>query len=139
MNFVSSKMVRWAVGSALALLGACGGSDTDAADNTSVEPTRETRIKELAQAACDRYETCTGYGSGGNQPYTSEAECEADFTSKAGTLWPNDKCNRRQISNPRYETCRESAKAVACGGNILDVIAALDDCNAAKVCTDPPQ
>jgi len=137
MKFVSSTIVRWAVGSTFALLGACGGSNTDAADNTGAEPTRETRIKDLAVEACDRYEACTGFGS--NQAYTTEAECEADFTTKAGTLWPEDKCNRRQISNPRYEQCVAAAEAVACGGNILDAIAALDDCNAGKVCTDPPQ
>jgi hypothetical protein len=116
-------------------LGACG--NTDAADNTPAEPTRETRIKDLASAACDRYESCSGFGT--NQPYSSEAECEADFTNKAGTLWPDDKCNRGQISNTRYEACVASAKNVACGGGILDTIAALEDCNSAKVCTDPPQ
>jgi hypothetical protein len=120
-------------------LGACGGSNTDAADNTSLEPTRETRIKDLASAACDRYEACTGYGTGNGQTYPSEAECRADFTSKAGTLWPDDKCGSGRISNTRYEACVASAQNVACGGSILDAIAALDDCNAGKVCTDPPQ
>ena len=139
MKFVSSTISRWAMGSAFAFLGACGGSNTEAADNTSLEPTRETRIKDLSKAACDRYEECSGFGTGTNQAYTSEAECEADFVSKAGTLWPEDKCNRRQISNGRYEACVESAKKVACGGSIIDAIAALDDCNAGKVCTDPPQ
>jgi hypothetical protein len=137
MKFVSSTIVRWAMGPAVAILGACGGSNTDAADNTAAEPTRETRIKDLASAACDRYEDCSGFGD--NQPYSSEAECQADFTTKAGTLWPEDKCNRRQINNSRYDACVSSAKNVACGGGILDTIAALEDCNAGKVCTDQPQ
>lgn len=139
MKFMSSTIIRWATVGAVVFLGACGGSNTDAADNTSVEPTRETRIKDLAAATCDRYEACSGYGTGSNQPYASEAECEADFTNRAGALWPDDKCNRRQINNGRYLACVDSAKAVACGGSILDTIAALDDCNSAKVCTDPPQ
>jgi uncharacterized protein DUF6184 len=139
MRFLKLTLVQLATGATLAVLGACGGSNTDVADNTAAEPTRETRIKDLAAAACDRYEECSGYGTGNNQAYPSEAECRADFTSKAGTLWPQDKCDRRQINNGRYEVCVESAKNVACGGGILDAIAALDDCNASKVCTDPPQ
>jgi hypothetical protein len=137
MKFVSSTITRFVMGLAFACLAACG--DSDVADNTAAEASRETRIKSLAAKACDRYESCTGYGTGSNQPYTSEAECEADFTTKAGTLWPEDKCNRRQINDARYDACVNSAQAVACGGSILDTIAALDDCNSAKVCTDPPQ
>ena len=123
----------------VACLGACGGSNTDAADNTTLEPSRETRIKDLAEDACDRYESCTGYGTGSGQTYPSEAECRSDFTNKAGTLWPTDKCGSGQINNARYESCVSSAQNVACGGGILDTIIALDDCNASKVCTDPPQ
>lgn len=137
MAFMSSTIVKWTLGGAVAFLGACGGSNTGAADNTPLEPTRETRIKDLAAAACDRYAACTGYGSG--QTYPSEAECRADFTTKAGALWPDDKCGSGRINNTRYEACVASAKIVACGGGILDTIAALDDCNAGKVCTDPPQ
>jgi hypothetical protein len=135
MKFMSSTSIKWALGGAVVLLGACGDGATD---NTSLEPSRETRIENLSEAACDRYEDCSGFGSGGNQQYSSEAECEADFTKKAGTLWPADKCANGQINDARYDACVASAKAVACGGGVLDVIAALDDCNAAKVCTDPP-
>jgi len=136
MKFASSMSKRWALGGLVAFLGACS---SDAADNTSLEPSRETRISDLAEAACDRYEECTGYGTGSGMTYPSESECRADFTSKAGTLWPSDKCSNGQINNARYETCVNSAKSVACGGGILDTIAALDDCNSGKVCTDPPQ
>ena len=135
---MSSLIIRMTLGTSLGLIAACGGSDTDAADNTPVEPSRETRIKDLAVEACDRYEACTGYGTGSNQPYTSEAECEADFTTKAGTLWPEDKCGSGRISNPRYEKCTNAVKNVACGGGVLDTIVALGDCNAGEVCTDPP-
>ena len=127
------------LGGVAVLAGGCGGSNTDAADNTPIEPSRETRIKDLAEAACDRYESCTGYGTGSGQTYASEAECEADFTSKAGTLWSGEKCGSGQINNGRYESCVSSVQNVACSGGILDTIVALDDCNASKVCTDPPQ
>jgi hypothetical protein len=135
MKFTSHKVIQLVFGATLAVLGACGGSNTDAADNTDLEPSRETRIKDLAAAACDRYEECTGYGS--DKTYSTEAECRADFTDKAGTLWPDDKCGSGRINNTRYEACTSSAKAVACDGGILDTIAALADCNADKVCTDP--
>jgi hypothetical protein len=138
MKRMLSMMTRLTFATSLGLIAACGGSNTDAADNTPVEPSRETRIKDLATDACDRYEACTGYGTGTNQPYTSEAECEADFTTKAGKLWPEDKCGSGRINNGRYEVCTNSAKNVACGGGILDTIAALTDCNADQVCTDPP-
>ena len=123
------------LGGMAAFVGGCG----DSTDNTPLEPSRETRIKDLADDACDRYESCTGYGTGSGQTYQSEAECQADFTSKAGTLWPTDKCGSGQINNGRYETCVSAAQNVACGGGILDAVIALDDCNASKVCTDPPQ
>jgi hypothetical protein len=125
----------WALVGTVAVLGACG---SDAADNTALEPSRETRINSLAETACDRYEECSGYGSGSNQQYSTESECRSDFTNKAGTLWPTDKCASGQINNARYDACVASAKAVACGGGILDAVAALADCNAEKVCTDPP-
>jgi hypothetical protein len=134
MKIMSSTFVRWALGGSVAFLGACG---SDAADNTPIEPSRETRISNLADKACDRYDSCTGYGS--DKTYPSEAECEADFTNKAGTMWPNDTCGNGRINNGRYDTCVSAAEAVACGGTVLDVIAALDDCNASKVCTDEPQ
>ena len=133
-----AMITRLAMGAGVVLMGACGGSNTDAADNTSLEPSRETRIKDLASSACDRYESCTGYGNGSDQPYASEAECEADFTEKAGALWPADKCGSGRINNGRYEACVSAAKNVACGGGILDAITALDDCNAGQVCTDDP-
>jgi hypothetical protein len=134
MKIMSSTFVRWALGGSVAILGACG---SDAADNTPLEPSRETRISDLATAACDRYEDCSGFGSG--QQYDSETECRADFTNKAGTLWPTDKCSSGQINSGRYDVCVDAAKNVACGGSVLDVIAALDDCNASQVCTDNPK
>jgi hypothetical protein len=136
MKRMSSIMARLAVGASVAFFGACG---SDAADNTPLEPSRETRIKDLASSACDRYEDCSGYGNGSGQTYATEAECQADFTEKAGTLWPSDECGAGRINNGRYDACVASAKNVACGGGILDTIAALDDCNAGTVCTDPPQ
>jgi hypothetical protein len=135
MKFISTKLM-WALGGTMAFLGACG---SDAADNTPLEPSRETRLKDLSSEACDRYEACTGFGTGSGQTYASESECEADFTNKAGTLWPQDKCGSGQINNARFDACVASAKNVACGGGILDTIAALADCNSEKVCTDPPQ
>ena len=137
MKFVSSIITGWVLGAAAVLLGACG--NTDAADNTPFEPSRETRIKDLAAAACDRYEDCSGYGTGSGQTYASEAECQADFTNKAGALWPDDRCGSGRINNTRYDACVASAKDVACGGGIIDTIAALEDCNAGEVCSDPPQ
>jgi hypothetical protein len=136
MKSMSSIVTRFALGAAALFFGACGGSNTDAADNTDLEPTRETRIQDLAEDACDRYETCTGYGS--DKTYSSESECRSDFTSKAGTLWPDDKCNRGQINNARYEQCVSATQNVACSGNIFDAISALDDCKASTVCTDAP-
>lgn len=138
MKLSVSKFVGCVFGAGMALMTACGGSNTDAADNTDLEPTRDTRIKDLADAACDRYESCNGYGTGSGQTYESESECQADFTSKADTLWPTDKCDRGQINNGAYENCTNAVKGVACSGNILDAISALEDCRSGKVCTDSP-
>jgi len=137
MKMTSHTVMGLVLGASAMLACACGGSNTDAADNTDLEPTRETRISDLAKEACNRYESCNGYGTGSGQTYPSEAECRSDFTSKAGTLWPVDKCANGQINNGRYEACTNAAKAVACSGNILDAIGALDDCKASTVCTDP--
>ena len=132
------SMFRWAMtGVGLAMMSACGSSD--ATDNTDLEASRETRINDLAVSACDRYRECHGYGTGSGQTYPTETECRTDFQKKAATLWPEESCGRGQISNTRYDACVVSAKNTACGGGVVDAIAALADCNADKVCTDPPQ
>jgi hypothetical protein len=137
MKIKMSTITRWVmIGGSVAVLGACGSS---AVDNTALEPSRETRINELAAASCDRYRDCNGYGTGSGQTYQTETDCRADFQKKAATLWPDDKCGSGQINSTRYDACVASAKNVACGGGILDTVAALADCNADKVCTDPPQ
>jgi hypothetical protein len=117
-------------------LAACSGN-SDAVDNTPLEPSRDTRIESLASTACARYESCTGYGAG--KPYATEAACKADFQGKAASLWPDSQCNNGQINNTRFEACVQSAEAVACDGTLVDTVVALSDCNASKVCTDPAQ
>jgi len=122
--------------SLLCAVPACSGNN-DAIDNTPLEPSRDTRIQSLASTACDRYASCTGYGS--DKPYATETDCKADFQSKASNLWPDSQCNNGQINNDRFEACVKSAEAVACNGTLVDTVVALSDCNASKVCTDPAQ
>lgn len=122
--------------SLLCAIPACSGN-SDAIDNTPLEPSRDTRIQSLASTACDRYASCTGYGPG--KPYVTETDCKTDFQSKASTLWPDSQCNSGQINNDRFEACVQSAEEVACNGTLVDTVVALADCNASKVCTDPVQ
>lgn len=123
-----------------AFIPACDG---DAADDTVVEPSRESRIDSLASAVCNRYGDtgagCPGYGSASGQKYATASDCEADFHTKAADLWPADKCGSGRIDNSRYELCVDRAKNYACSAgaqNIVDAISALDDCSASKVCVD---
>lgn len=118
----------------------------DASDDTIVEPSRESRIDNLADEACDRYADtgagCPGYGTGSDHKYATEADCENDFRSKASDMWPADRCDNGRIDNSRYQTCIDRVKNFACssgGQSILDAVSALSECNADQVCTDPSQ
>jgi hypothetical protein len=128
---------------ALAALGLASGAafgcsgNSDAVDNTPLEPTRDTRISSLAQSACDAYKGCKGYAAGNT--YATESDCKNEFEGRARSLWSEDACGKGQIDNDRYNSCVESAKTVACSDNVLSALMALTDCNADKVCSDPPQ
>jgi hypothetical protein len=117
-----------------------------AVDNTILEPSRDTRIKSLASAACSHYgdkgSGCPGFGTGADQKYASQADCESEFQSQAVKLWPDAECNRGQISAEGYAKCEARAESYACSTGVssfFDAISALDECKASKVCTDPAQ
>ena len=118
------------------------GCGSDAVDNTPLEPSRETRISSLAAAACDRYADteagCPGYGT--DKKYATQADCRRDFEKAAGDLWPASECSDQQINSSAYQQCEDRAKTFACSTgtqNFFDAVSALDECKAAKVCTDP--
>ncbi len=125
------------------LVGAAGCDD--AADTVSDvlpgEASREARITQIAEAACDRYADteagCPGYGTGDEQEYETEEDCQRDFEARAADLWPASECGSGQINDSRYDVCEERAKAVACSQGLFDAIAALDECSADSVCTGP--
>lgn len=130
---------------AVVSIGAVACSSTDV-DNTILEPSRDARISSLASAACEHYGDvgagCPGYGTGDGQRYATEGDCERDFESKASDLWPDADCNRGQISAAAYERCEQRAEVYACStgaSSVFDAIAALDECKASSVCTDPVQ
>lgn len=115
-------------------------------DNTILEPSRDSRIASLASAACGHYgdksSGCPGYGTGANQKYATAGDCERDFQQQASKLWPDDRCNSGQINGSAYDACEGKAKVYACStgaASFFDAIAALDECKADKVCTDPRQ
>lgn len=131
---------------ATALLAFLPGCNSDAADDTALEPTRDERIRSLANAACDRYEDtdagCPGFGTGDDQRYETKGDCVRDFESRGSTLWPNERCGQGQIDNARFESCVDRAENFACSTglqNISDAISALNECNADTVCIDPPK
>jgi hypothetical protein len=135
MRLLSSSVklgaLLWACMSA-----ACSGN-SDVVDNTALEPTRDTRISSLAKSACDRYSMCKGYAAGNT--YATEADCHSAFEQRARALWSEEECGSEQINNSRYDACVESAKMLACSSDIVSALAAFTDCNADKVCTDPPK
>lgn len=117
-----------------------------ATDNTLLEPSRDSRIESLASAACAHYgdkgSGCPGYGTGSDQKYATQADCESEFQAQAVKLWPDAECNRGQISAEGYTKCEDRAKTYACSTGVssfFDAISALDECKASKVCTDPAQ
>lgn len=124
------------------VLAAC---DSDSADDTIAEPSRESRIETLAEASCERYADtaggCPGYGTNEGQKYADESACENDFEQRAEDLWPVARCNDGRIDANRFEACVNRAKNFACstgGQAILDAISALDECKADTVCIDSP-
>ena len=129
----------WGALTGLALLGiggaGCSGN-SDALDNTALEPTRDTRIDSLATDACAEYASCKGYGTASGQSFPTKGDCETSIKSKATALWSDADCGHGQINNDRYETCKNSVKTLVCTDNILQQLATLSECNADKVCTD---
>ncbi|RYE94797.1 MAG: hypothetical protein EOO75_01010 [Myxococcales bacterium] len=114
------------------------GCNSDSADDTVVEASRSERISEFADDVCDQYEKCEGFGEG--KAYATEDDCERDYESKAGSLWPEAQCNDRQIDSNNYQACLAQVQAYACSSgaaSIAEGIQALDKCSAANVCTDP--
>lgn len=139
MNLRSS-LVTFGCVTTIALIAAC---TDDATDGTRLEPSRDDRINKLADEACDRYEDtddgCPGYGTGENQKYANETDCENDFRNAAVRLWPADRCDGGRIDNGRFETCLDRVEQYACstgGQNFLDGISALNECSADQVCVD---
>ena len=130
--------------------GAACSSESDATDDTPGtgdndnamnEPTREQRITSIAAAACARYADaeagCPGYGTASDQPYQTENDCLRDFEDRAGELWPSNSCSNGRINDAKYRTCEDRAKVVACSQGLWDAIAALEECSAGEVCSDP--
>jgi Family of unknown function (DUF6184) len=117
----------------LVFAGACG----KAADNTIVEANRELRADALALEACNRYESCNGYGV--DSDFQSSADCRTDYKAKALDLWPADSCDRNRISDAKYQVCVDRVKVQACTRSFFDSVSALSECRAAAVCTDPAQ
>jgi len=89
----------------------------------------------MAKTACDQYESCKTYGA--DQKYAVRSDCTADWTSRFTDAWPEDKCGSGKINNDRFAACAASVKTYVCGADIGSGLAALLDCNADKVCTDP--
>ena len=113
------------------------GCNGDSTDDTVLEASRSERISNFADKVCDRYEDCEGFGDG--KTYATEDDCERDWESKAGSAWPENQCNDRQIDSDHYNVCITRVQAYACstgGQQIADAIGAINECNASAVCTD---
>ena len=126
----------------LALLPSC---NSNAADDTAFEPTRDMRLHDLAEAACERYGDteagCPGFGTAEVRRYESEQDCTEDFSFSGSALWPNERCGQDQIDNARFEACVGRASTFPCSndlGTIYSVVSSIEECNVDMVCTDPP-
>ncbi|XYH93541.1 DUF6184 family natural product biosynthesis lipoprotein [Sorangium sp. So ce1128] len=133
----------WASLATAIMVGTVGCDDASDTVNDVLpgEESREARIEQISEAACDRYADteagCPGYGTTDDQTYETEEDCERDFADRAAELWPASECGSGQINDSRYDVCEERAKAAACSQGIIDAIAALDECSAENVCSDP--
>ena len=121
-----------------AVLVACASS------SSPLRPTRDSRISDLSEAACDKYSDtsagCPGYGTAPGQRYRTTADCKRDFANAAGTLWPADKCGEGRISPDRYASCEDRVESYTCPAGVvsfLEGISALEGCQPSKVCIDP--
>jgi hypothetical protein len=118
----------------------CDSTEDVAEDVVPGSQSREERIRDLADAACDRYADteagCPGYGAGEGQRYATEDDCERDFQSRASSLWPADQCPEDRINGNRFDRCRDSARVIACAGDMMDAMMALPECQASAVCVD---
>jgi hypothetical protein len=126
---------------ASASFAACSDSTEDAAEDiVPGSQSRDERIRDLADTACDRYGDtdagCPGYGTGPGQVYLTEDDCQRDFETRASQLWPVGQCSEERISGDRVDRCEDSVRVVACAGSIMDTMMALPECQASAVCVD---
>ena len=120
-----------------ALVVACASS------SSPLKPTRESRIADLSEAACDKYgdtsSGCPGYGTAAAQRYQTTADCKRDFANAVGTLWPADQCGEGRISADRYASCEARVESYSCptgAARFIESVSALDGCQPSKVCID---
>lgn len=126
---------------ASATFAACSDSAEDTAEDiVPGTQSREERIRELADAACDRYGDteagCPGFGTGEGQIYATEDDCQRDFETRAAQLWPAGQCSEERISGDRIARCQDSVRVVACAGNMMDTMMVLPECQASAICVD---
>jgi hypothetical protein len=131
-----------ALAASLSIFAGCDGDSAEDVGEDIVpgSQSREERIRELADAACDRYGDtdagCPGYGTGQGQTYATEDDCQRDFETRAAQLWPVGSCSEERINGDRVERCRDSVRVVACAGSMMDTMMALPECQASAVCVD---
>jgi len=140
---IRNPFIALSLASFVGLACACTNNST-ATDDTPLEPSRDARIRSLASAACDRYADtaigCPGYGTGSSQTYATEGDCERDVEERASNLWPAARCSDDRIDSAAYQRCEDRVKTYVCSTgvtNVFDGIAALEECDADRVCVDP--
>lgn len=122
--------------SALSLVAALGfAACGKATDNTIFEATRDQRAGSLAGRACSKYDSCNDFGT--DKEYQTADDCVADYKNKALSMWPSDKCGSGQINDAKFQVCADQVDVEACTDRFWDKVAAVDQCRAATVCSDP--
>lgn len=110
-----------------------------AADDTVVEPSRETRVQYIANEACKRFDECGNIGEGDGNTYPNMDECRSDMENKFYDLWPANECSDGRIDQAAYDNCVDRAQVYSCDDNLFEFISYYNECNADDVCTDPAQ
>ncbi len=118
----------------------CDSAEDVGEDIVPGSQSREERIRDLADSACDRYGDtdagCPGFGTGSGQAYATEEDCQRDFETKASQIWPANLCPEDRIDGDRFDRCKDSAQVVACSGDMLDTMTQLPECQSSAVCVD---
>jgi hypothetical protein len=119
----------------LGVLFACGGSNNQepavaGTGVTSPQTADSSVVEDLANARCDREQSCNNVGDG--RHYASRDVCMNQVRGDLGNELNTHDCPRG-IDQSKLDACKSAIKAEACD-HPLDTLSRMDKCRTGALC-----